>query len=465
MFNYTKSLKGRLAIYFALAITASLLLSGFLTFGLMQRYLRMRLVSDLKSQAESLSHQIETEGLPQKRYIVDLERMYGTRALIVPHNDQAINQLPGEPGSAGLSQQLSQLMNWNAISNGQTQVERVQLKLPGFYSEQIVAIHGFNAGGQLAGAVVLAKPVNQLQPWRPIAGWLLISAVSSLVISMLLAFMLARRLSRPLHEITQAATAVAAGDFSSEIDVQSEDEIGRLADAFRFMSDEVQKSQEQQRQFVISVSHELKTPLTAIAGHTQALREGVAEDPQAVAESLKVIEAETRRLHRLIEDLLSIAKADARQFELKRSSIHVGDIAADTISRFSREAKQRRVQLSSTGESGLVISTDPDRLRQIVSNLVNNALAHTPAGGKITISMRRFAGNAEVEVADDGPGIDPADLPHIFDRFYRSVNVRNGPGLGLGLSISRELAHALGGDITASSNPGQGSRFVVKLPL
>ena len=464
MFNYTKSLKGRLAIYFALAITASLLLSGFLTFGLMQRYLHMRLVSDLKSQVESLSHQIETEGLPQKRYIADLERMYGTRALIVPHNDQAINQLPGGPGSAGLSRQLPQL-NWSAIANGQTQVEQVQLKLPGFYSEQIVAIHGFNAGGQLAGAVVLAKPINQLQPWRPIAGWLLISAVSSLIISMLLAFMLARRLSRPLHEITQAATAVAAGDFSSEIAVQSEDEIGRLADAFRFMSDEVQKSQEQQRQFVISVSHELKTPLTAIAGHTQALREGVAEDPQAVAESLKVIEAETRRLHRLIEDLLSIAKADARQFELKRSSIRVGDIAADVISRFSRDAKQWGVQLNSTGESGLVISTDPDRLRQIVSNLVNNALAHTPAGGKITVSMRRFAGNAEIEVADDGPGIDPADLPHIFDRFYRSANVRNGPGLGLGLSISRELAHALGGDITVSSSPGQGSRFVVRLPL
>ncbi len=464
MLNLTKSLKGRLAIYFSLAIVFSLLISGFLSAGLVQHYLRQRNISDLESQAETLAGQIQSEGLPQQRYNVDLERMYGIRAIIVPYQDQAISKLPG--AGSGNHVPLDRLtpLKWDSLIKGQTTVQ--QVRLPGFGDREVVMVaHVFNAGGGPAGAVVLAKPISQLQPFRPLAGWFIISAAVSLVVSLLLAFLLARRLSRPLHEITQAATAVAAGDFSSELGVHSRDEIGRLADAFRYMSEEVQKSQEQQREFVINVSHELRTPLTAIAGHTQALKEGVADDPQAVAASLKVIEAETRRLSRLIEDLLSVAKLDARQFGLRNDAVLVGGVLSDVADRFSREAAQSQVELAIAGSSGeFKINTDPDRLRQIVSNLVHNALVYTPAGGKVTMSYRRAAAKVEIEVADTGAGIDADDLPHVFDRFYKSANGKKPAGLGLGLSISRQLARAMGGDITVSSTPGKGSRFVVTLP-
>ena len=466
MFSFSKSLKGRLAIYFVVAIMFSLLISAFLSAGLVQHYLKNRTISDLQSQAETLAGQVESEGLPQRRYSVDLERMYGIRAIIVPYQVQAINKLPG-----GANGDLAQLnhhvpINWGQLIGGKTTVQ--QVKLPGFNRETLVVAHAFKAGGEPAGAVVLAEPISQLQSWQPLAGWFLISAAVSLVVSMLLAFLLARRLSRPLHEITQAATAVAAGDFSSQLAVRSQDEIGKLADAFRYMSDEVQKSQEQQRQFVINVSHELRTPLTAISGHTQAPREGVADAPQTVASSLNVINSETRRLGRLIEDLLSLAKFDARQFELRNALVPVGDLIGEVTAGFTHEAGKLGVTLSVAATAAtLKINTDPDRLRQILSNLVHNALSHTPAGGRVEIAARQVGERVNFDISDTGSGIDPDDLPHVFDRFYRSTNgaERKVAGLGLGLSISRELAQAMGGDISISSSPGKGSRFTVTLPV
>ncbi len=469
--SFTRSLKGRLAIYFALSISASLLISGFVAVALVQRYLHQRTVSDLKFQAETLSQQIENEGLPQKRYIADLERTYATRALIIPYQDQAIQNLPQPSGApsdlAQLSRRPLSFIDWDLLKRGGTQVR--QTRLPDQDRETVVVIHGINAGGQLAGALLLAKPVDLLQSWKPLAGFFLIAGVASLAISLLISFMLARRLSRPLHELTEAATAVAAGDFSSEVTVRSEDEIGRLADAFRFMTDEVQKAQEQQRQFVINVSHELKTPLTAIAGHTQALREGVAEDPAAVAASLKVIDAETRRLSRLIEDLLSLAKFDVHQFGLRSTSVSAGELAQAVADSLSHQAHEQGVSLTagSAGAPGeLKLNTDPDRLRQILANLTQNALAHTTAGDRISLTTSARDGRIDIEVADTGRGIPAGELPHVFDRFYRGqAGARPGQaGLGLGLSISRELARALGGDITVDSRPGHGSRFTVSLP-
>ena len=473
MKGFTKSLRGRLAAYFALSIVISLLISGFLAGTLVQRYLRQRTISDLKFQVEALSSQIETEGLPQRRYVTDLERMYQTRAFIIPYNEQSLGLLP-QRGPAGdqaePNTRLLPILDWDLLKSGGTQVQ--QTDLPELERNVIVVAHGFNANGNMAGAIVLAKPVRLFQSWRPLAFEIIIAGIISLAVSLLLAFLLARRLSRPLHEITQAATAVAEGDYSTELSVRSNDEIGRLADAFRYMTAEVRQAQEQQRQFVINVSHELKTPLTAISGHAQALQEGVARDPQSVAKSLGVIVSETRRLSRLIEDLISLAKFDARQFELKRATVAAADIVGSVVDGLSRDAGERGVELTAAPETGgLTLPTDPDRLRQILSNLALNSLSHTPAGGKVTVSSRRItgapgqAGQIAFEVADTGEGIAPEDLPHVFDRFYRAANGVKGAGLGLGLAISRELARAMGGDITVDSALGKGSRFTVTLPL
>ncbi|MBI5870237.1 MAG: HAMP domain-containing histidine kinase [Actinobacteria bacterium] len=478
MLGFTKSLKGRFAAYFALSIVITLLVSGIFSVGLVQRYLRQKTVSDLKYQVESLATQIETTGLPQRQALADLEKMYQTRVFIAPYMEQALEQLPrrGPMGDqAEANSKLLPLLDWDKLGRGETQVSETDL--PEVDHEVVIAAHGFRAGGELAGAVVLSKPLRLLPSWGPLAWEFLIAGSISLAVSLLLAFLLARRLSKPLHEITQAATAVAEGDFSNELTVRSNDEIGRLADAFRNMSAEVRQAQEQQRQFVINVSHELKTPLTAIAGHAQALQDGVATDPEAVTKSLGVIVLETKRLSRLIEDLLSLAKFDARQFALRHDTVVVSDIIESVADALARDAAGRGISLSADLDAipetpEFSVTSDPDRLRQILANLVQNALSHTPSGGRVTISARQVpaqspsvAGHLEIEVADTGRGIAPDDLPHIFDRFYRSGEGARDAGLGLGLSISRELARALGGEITVASTQGQGSRFALTLPL
>ncbi|MHB8159513.1 MAG: sensor histidine kinase [Thermoleophilia bacterium] len=511
MFGFTKSLRGRFAAYFAISIFISLLISGLLAGTLVQRYLKQKTISDLKFQVEALSQQIETVGLPQRRYIADLEKMYQTRAIILPYKEQALSKLP-RPGARAdevvPDSRSLPVLDWNLLKEGGTQV--AETDLPEIEPNVLVVSHGFKAGGELAGAVVFVKPMRLLQSWQPLAMELLIAGFASLAASLLLSILLARRLSRPLHEITQAATAVAEGDFSRELAVRSNDEIGRLADAFRYMSSEVQLAQDQQRQFVINVSHELKTPLTAIAGHAQALQDGVADDPVTVAKSVAVVVSETSRLSRLIEDLISLAKFDARQFELKHATVDVADLIGTVIDSLVRDAGERGVKLAAAaspglthvsdapvdlGESdmtpsaggldtmdfpggaagstasgakspGITITTDSDRLRQILANLVMNALAHTPEGGEVTVAHKRTAsGQIEIAVSDTGMGIDADDLPLVFDRFYRGGKGSRNAGLGLGLSISRELARALGGDISVASTPGQGSCFTVSLPF
>lgn len=464
--RFAKSLRGRLAIYFAVGIVVSLLISAFISAGLVQRYLRQKTIADLRAQAESLARQIEEQGMPVGRYISDLEQMYQTQAIIVPYREDSLANLPRQTGRGAIKPAPISLpfLDWDLLATGETQIKETRLPEDN-ERDVIVVANGFMAGDEIAGAVVLAKPVRALQSWVPIAGWFLLAAAVSLTISLLLAFLLARRLSRPLHEITLAASAVAEGDFSHRVAVRSEDEIGRLADAFRYMSDEVQKSQEQQREFVINVSHELKTPLTAISGHVQALRDGIATDPQEVAKSLEVVSSQTRRLSRLIEDLLSLAKFDARQFGLKTSRVPLSRILEAVEDTFSLDAQERRLELDVAGETnGIRVTADPDRLRQVLSNLVQNALVHTPPEGKVSLSSRQVNGQVEISVADTGTGIPEEELKQIFERFYRSGKKSREAGLGLGLAISRELVEAMGGKISVRSKAGEGTTFKVTLP-
>lgn len=462
---FTRSLKGRLAAYFAVAIIVSLLISGLLSVSLVQHYLRDRTISDLEAQSRSIAGQIESQGLPQESLTRDLERLQDVSVLIVPYNEQAFSGLP-MAGRRGPRAELAgghlAFIDWELLETGETLT--TEAEIPGLDKEAVAAAHGIESDGELVGAVVVSQPVDKMQPWRPLAGEFLVAALIALVISLLFALLLARRLSRPLHEITQAAVAVADGDFSQGVSVSSEDEIGQLADAFRHMTAAVQQSQEQQRQFVINVSHELKTPLTAISGHARALQDGVAGDPETMARSIEVINAEAARLSRLIDDLISLAKFDASQFELHSASTMLGEVVQAAADGFTQKAAEQGVELIVEREHDQRIMTDPDRLRQILSNLVENALAHTPAGGTVTIAGRPGEGMANIEVSDSGSGIKSGDLANVFDRFYRSSPGSAEPGMGLGLSISRELARAMGGEITVASVEGEGATFTVSLP-
>jgi signal transduction histidine kinase len=208
------------------------------------------------------------------------------------------------------------------------------------------------------------------------------------------------------------------------------------------------------------VSHELRTPVTAIRGHVDALREGLADDAEGREASLAVISAETDRLAPLVRDVLDLARLEAHQFTLEEQEVELRRLLEQAYQNFTEEARRRGIEYECSLSSNPVISTDGDRVLQIVSNLLDNAFAWTPDGGRIGLELSSSNGKISVAVTDSGPGIGAEERDRIFRPFWS----RAGDGTGLGLPIARELAHALGGELALQSDVGKGSRFELRLP-
>jgi signal transduction histidine kinase len=243
-------------------------------------------------------------------------------------------------------------------------------------------------------------------------------------------------------------------------EVPGKDEIADLADSFRQMTARLAEAEELERNFLMTVSHELRTPLTAIRGHVEALREGLADDPEARTASLDVISAEARRLERLVGDVLDLAKLDTRRFTVLREEVDMARLLERAHAVFAEEAKRRGIDYEQDVESEPVIVSDGDRVLQIITNLLANAFRWTPDGGRVDLRLRSENGRIHVAVEDSGPGIGLEEQERIFRPFW----THDGKGTGLGLAIAKELALALGGRIELDSQVGRGSRFELVLP-
>jgi two-component system phosphate regulon sensor histidine kinase PhoR len=226
------------------------------------------------------------------------------------------------------------------------------------------------------------------------------------------------------------------------------------------MASRLSVAEQQERNFLMSVSHELRTPLTAIRGHVDALREGVAEDPEARAASLDVIAREGVRLERLVGDVLDLAKLEARRFTLLSEEVDMERLCDQAYVAFGEEARRRGIEYDKRFEAKPTIVSDGDRVLQIISNLLSNAFRWTPDGGRVALELSASNGSVSVAVDDNGPGVAPEERERIFRPFWS----RDDSGTGLGLAIAHELAAALGGSIELEPKPTQGSRFQLVLP-
>jgi signal transduction histidine kinase len=285
--------------------------------------------------------------------------------------------------------------------------------------------------------------------------------------------LLARRLLRPVEELTAIAREMGGGDLGRRAVVRSRDEIGELARTFNDMADGLQRIERLRRNTVDDVAHELRTPLTNIRGQLEALQDGLLSPDRAVIDSLH---QETLLLQRIVDDLQELALAEAGQLRLEPQVLALRDEverAAQPL--FAGPAAPAGPTLSLAIAPDLTVRADPVRLGQILRNLLQNALAHTPPGGVVTVAAEAAgtgadgggaAGTVEVVVRDSGAGISAADLPLIFERFYRGdrSRARATGGAGLGLTIARQLVQAHGGAIRAESRPGEGAAFHFTLP-
>jgi signal transduction histidine kinase len=289
----------------------------------------------------------------------------------------------------------------------------------------------------------------------------------ALLLALILAYWMSRWISAPMGRIASAAHQVAEGKYE-KIRPEGPVEVKQLAQAFNEMSARVRASQQSQREFVANVSHELKTPLTSIQGFAQAIMDGAAGTPEKLHQAAEVIHSEAGRMHRLVLDLLDLARFDAGMVAMELAPVSLPELLKGSVARFEPQARQAQVELSCQAEEMPALIADGDRLAQVMNNLVDNALKYTPAGGQVVVSGRQEGDWAMVTVSDEGPGVPPEDLTRIFERFYQVDKSRRGGrshGSGLGLAIAQEIVQAHGGSILAQGNQPQGCTIVVKIPF
>src|SRR5579864_1553565 len=284
------------------------------------------------------------------------------------------------------------------------------------------------------------------------------------LLGVLLALWLAHRLVRPITDLTSAARVIARGGTPPPVPVRGQDEITELARAFNRMAERLAADEEQRRRLFAGVAHELRTPLSVIQGTLEGMLDHVLE---ATPERIATLHSQSLLLARLITDLRDLSLAQAGQLRLNVQPIDAGPVVRETLEALAPLADERSVVLQADILKGLPrIDADPDRLRQIVQNLVENAVRYTPAGGEIQVSMQADEADVRLVVSDTGVGVAAADLPYIFRHFYRAdqSRARSSGGTGLGLAIVKSLVEAHGGRVAVESAVGRGSTFTVTFP-
>ncbi len=291
----------------------------------------------------------------------------------------------------------------------------------------------------------------------------------ALIVSLFLALLITRSVTRPLQKMAGAAEGIAKGDYDQKLSLQGPQEVQSVARSFNSMAAQVAATRNSQRDFVANVSHDLKTPITSIRGWSQALLDGTAVSEADQQQAAKVIYDESERMERMVSQLLDLARIESGQLVLNREPVDLNYLLQGVVYTLEIRAQEREVQLQMDAQPTPSISGDPDRLTQIFTNLIDNAITHTPAGGRVDVQVRPLSPNTvEICIKDTGRGIAPDELERVFERFYQVDKSRaqaNGRGTGLGLAIVQELVSLHNGRIVAHSELGQGSTFVVQLPI
>lgn len=287
------------------------------------------------------------------------------------------------------------------------------------------------------------------------------------VLAVIFAAWMGNWIVKPLQTIEEASRNLSNGEYQ-QIPLQGPDEVQALAGAYNEMIDQVQASQQSQRDFVANVSHELKTPLTSIQGFSQAILDGTVDSGPALTKAAGIIKTEADRMYRLVVDLLDLARFDAGTIVLDRKALDLSKLLTHVVNQLIPQAAEARVKLSLDVDPLPTCVGDEDRLAQVFTNLVDNAIKHTPVNGFVKLNARSEAGLVRVKIIDSGKGIPEEHLGRIFERFYKvdgSRKKEGKPGTGLGLAIAQQIVQSHEGAISVRSTLGEGSVFEVTIPV
>lgn len=325
----------------------------------------------------------------------------------------------------------------------------------------------FADDGTVGGLVYLTMPLPAAGLPLNLVLQLVGVALFAVTLALLTGTFLARRLVAPLERVAAAAGAVSAGDLEQHVPVEGEiRELDALGQSFNHMTESLRQADQAKNAFIADVTHELRTPLTVIRGTIETLQDGALDDLEGRGPLLDSMQRETERLTRMVNDLLLLARADARTLDVEREALDLAELARARCTHLAGLAARSQVRLEVTGAESAMVTGDADRLAQALDNLLDNAIRYSPAGSAVTVEISLGAGQCQCAVRDHGSGIPAQHLPFIFERFYRADSSRNRRtgGAGLGLAIVRVLIEAQGGRVSAESQVGVGTTMRFWLP-
>jgi signal transduction histidine kinase len=433
-----KSLRAQLYLAIAIAVMVSVALSLLAGAWLVHRSVKRQDLKALARQADLIAARERRSPVPEQQ-VQNLGFFLGTgqQRLVIVDRDSVAGVLPDDAA--------------RDVTAGRGAQGTLKTHTGSF-------LFAARPAGKEA-VILLRSAKGEADDWTPYGISFLIAGGVGAAVAALLAFMLARAITRPIQRVALATRRLAGGESHEPIPEGGAEELEQLAAGFNHMAEELAKARDSERAFLLSVSHELKTPLTAIRGHAEALSEEVLTPVEAGG----VITREAARLERLVRDLLDLARLNHRRgFSVERRELDLGEVVQETALRYEAQARVYDIELVASAEPGARALGDHDRVLQVLSNLVENALRITPPGGSVSVSAKP----GRLVVSDTGPGLDEDELPRAFDRFYlydRYASERK-VGTGLGLAIVKELVDAMGGTVDVRSVKGGGTTFVVTLP-
>jgi signal transduction histidine kinase len=484
-----RTFQARLSLAFVLVIALTLGLVSVIVLNRLDDYFRQQQTTDLKERTQTVSNFVRSindiassgrlivnaDGHVNPNVISALETDY--RSLIADQLAQAdvVVQFGRTVGTGDDTQFIP-------ASNGTVFLARHEPPAPGQNRERMSMTGDVAAGvsgRQYSMRITLADPYTyRATAINNVTGLLIAVGLFALGLAVVVSAALARRITYPIRQLTEASRGLAEGDLTRRVPASqlraSSSELGELAVQFNTMADRlaesvdvIRRDRDRSRDFLADVSHELRTPLSALRTFNQLLIEGAADDPAARTEFLESSAGQIDRLDWLAQNLLELSKLDSGLVLLDLRPDDLRAAVESATHQYDASAERRGVTVELDLPSRPIrIRHDPPRIGQVVANLVGNAIKFTPRGGRVRVSVEPTPDGARIDVADTGVGIDPGELPHIFDRFYRGsrANEARGAGSGLGLAIVRSIVDIHGGTVTVESGAGQGSRFTVRLP-
>jgi len=489
-----RSLFGKLLISHLLVVVLSLLIIGFILTYLIENYFfsarELEIVGQARDAAYLVGEDLVREDMEAVRktaetlaFSMDAKiRVLNYNRLSVytfdPKTEDGVVYVEPDEGVGLEEREIDHVFRGNMLTKkvyGPV-LQRILVAAP-IFKEDYESDLGAGGGPPeriVAGAVTISVPLRGIEETiAQISRFILYSGLMGLLIAGIFAFTLSKTLTRPLQKINNAALDMAAGKFNCKIDEVSDDEIGGLIKTFNYSVDQVEKNLEEQkrleklrRNLVANVSHELKAPLASVRGYSELMLDGLIKETEK-EKYLQLILDNSVHLSRLVDDLLTLSRLESGQIPLEQEKVSVENLAKWSFESVVLSGEAKGLKISLDLESSLPdIKVDRHRVHEVLVNLLENALAFTPAGGEVKLKIYKETSNLIMEVQDTGCGIDHEELPFIFDRFYKADKSRRRAtkGSGLGLAISKQLVELHGGKIEVESCPGKGSTFRIILP-